>query len=902
MGMPGTNPVHAPHHRVPASFAALLLLVALMLPVGTAEAQRANPGRPPERGAAADQGQSALRDFAGCIAGASAASVLIVMDESASLVGFGDEEATDPEALRVAAAKDFAGRMARYAERSGAEVDVALAGFADGYVRRGDFTPLGVDGEGSTLDGEIERFADRADGSYTNYEEGLDGAFAEFDGVADECRAVLFFSDGKPTSSSWGSPMDPVCAEGGPVARLRAGGVRLFTIGLGAETDADLRRISEGECSAQPADGAHLPAADAAGLFAAFRAMIPGGAGQAREGVPLEEAYEFTLDDTVAPVELSAQPAGRVPVDELVPVLTPPGGEPTTLTEGESEIGGARVSVTGNPALPGMVDVSMERAGEDFAGRWAFGYRRAGDAADADTYRVSMAIVPGLRIDLPGSPEQGPLSLSTGDRLPVRLLGPDGKPRSFAGDARLRAELVPADGSDPVPLAADLDIRSGAAEVPLDAVTGRLAGTLRLAATITTAAGDDAPGTELSPLTFERAASIAAPTTPKLPGSVTLELRGGSGSAEIPVTGPGKAWVADGEFAVGDETVAYTADHDAGDPLELAPGETGVIRIDAEVDDPVDRTFDGAVLPVTVVDAESGAEENVDVPVRGSMSAPVDKAAFGLALVLALLLALLIPAAVLYLMKYLVGRIPARPGVLGLRIPVRLDGDRLVRVDRGGEFDIDHAEVLAAPRTVSTGRAIDVAGIRVAVQVGWNPVTPPRAVAGATPSISDDGRRRGGAAELPPAVQDRWFVLGGEEDPDSATVVLALDEAVTRDRLERIADAVRRDGPARVRALAEEAAPPAAPEAGRIPSADGATAPAADPAGWGAGGDPAGGYGAAPFGGGAPGHGAGAAGGGPGGTGTGGPSFGGGSFGGTDGPVFGDGGYGYDPGSGPDRR
>lgn len=842
----GRPPARA--RRMPALLAAALLALAAAWPGGGPAAAQEPAGPAPERAAAGDQGHAAVRDFAGCIAGAGAASVLIVMDESASLVGFGDEPATDPEALRVAAARDFAGRMARYAQRSGAEIDVALAGFADGYVRRGDFTPLGVDGAGSTLDEEIGRFADRADGSYTNYEEGLEGAFAEFDGVADACRAVLFFSDGKPTSASWGAPMDPVCADGGPVARLRAGGVRLFTIGLGAETDADLRRISEGECSAQPADGAHLPAADAAGLFAAFRAMIPAGPGRSREGVPIDEPFAFTLDDTVAPVELSAQPDGRTPAGALVPTLTPPGGEPVDLVEGDAAIGGARVTTRVNPALPGMVDVSMERAGEGFAGRWALGYRRAGGDAGAEGYRVSLSILPGLRIDLPGAPGRGPLSLSTGDRLPVRLAGPDGATRAFAGDARLRAELAPADGSAPVPLAADLDIRSGTAEVPLDAVAGRLAGTLRMAATITTAAAGDAPGTELSPLTYAREASVAAPTAPKLPGSVTLELRGGAGAAEIPVTGPGRAWVAPGEFAVGDAVVSYAADHDAADPLELAPGETGVIRLDAEVADPVDRTFDAVALPVGVADAESGAEDTVAVPVRGSMSAPVDAAAFGLALVAALLLALLIPAAVVYLMKYLVGRIPARPGVLALRLPVRLDGGVLLRADRGGEFDVAHDEVLAAPRTASRGRSIDLAGIRVAVRVGWNPVTPPRAVVAAAPSISDDGRRRGGAAELPPAVQDRWFVLGGGGDPDAATVVLALDERVTRARLAGIVAAVRRDGPARVRALAEEAgAPP--------PGGSAAPEPPAAP--------------------------------------------GGGSFGGPDGPVFGDGGSPYRGGFGP---
>lgn len=781
----------------------------------------------------------ALGDFAGCIAGSKSGDILLVMDESGSLVGTGTDAATDPDAKRVDAAQSFVQKMAEYAEVTDSDINVRLAGFGGGYNAATGWTALESDGDGTNVDDDIEAFADRANENWTDYSAGLSGAAAAFEDSDSPCRTVLFFSDGQPTAdgSSAESIMDQVCHADGPVGRLRASGIQIFTIGLfsgSVDPEPHMRRISEGDCSTVAPNGAYIPAADASALTAAFEKMAPSLGLGYEESRDINESVEFTLDNSVSPVQLSVTPTGSGldEIGNLTPVLTPPGGEPVALTGGVSDIAGNPVTVTeGGADTKGAVKVDLERGGDEWAGNWTFGYQVEGGQSYDAGYEFQLDIIPGLSIVVADSQPNVPLAKSDDDVIGVSIEGPGGDERTFDGDARFTARIEPSNGEAPITLVEGGDIRSGSMDVPLDAVDGAVAGNLKMELVVTTAGAEGRPGTLLKPLHFSKDISVAPATMPKVPGSVTLNMHGTEGTAVMQVAGPGTAWVDAGSFTVGDATIEYTADRGESDPLELERGETGEIVLTATTATAIDRAITDASIPVVAMDSESGERSTVDVRVDGALTAPIDKATFGVALVLALLLALLIPLAVLYLMKYVTGRIPSRPGIHAVRVPVTLDGTTVVRTDKGGEFDLSYDEVIAAPRITSSGRSVTLAGERVGVKIGLNPFEPPKAVAESPNSISDAGERSGGSAQLPLAVHDHWFAVAqsssqppgmqdpmgqmgqmpgapGEEAPLRASIIVAADEGITRDRLSRIVDDVRRNGADRLGRLQETMSAP----------------------------------------------------------------------------------------------
>ncbi|WP_448852101.1 vWA domain-containing protein [Corynebacterium sp. 335C] len=883
------------------------------LPPAQGQPAPAQPGQtaPGQAAPAPAAEDGAVADFGACIAGKGAADIVLVLDQSGSLDGdAGSEwsgEASDPEGLRVDVAKDFVNRMATYAADTGADVNVRVAGFGGGYTAYGDWVNLGDGGGAATS--EIDEFVnggDRADDLHTDYRQGLSGAFESArggSGDGDPCRAVLFFSDGKPTAegASEEAIMEEVCREGGPVHQMRFTGVHLFTVGLSPADGSDpadtLTRIAEGDCGGLLPNGAAFSAANPEGLFGAFRGIVPDGATETRTGIPATEKYRFTLDDSVTPVRLSVVPEG--PISENArPVLTSPGGETVPLDGSASAVAGHGLTVTPSEALPGMVDVELEKgAGGGWAGEWVFGYENT--APGDSTYQVTMTIVPGLDIKVDGGSvgRDGRLTVAPGDAVTAQLVDRDGNPRPMDGTTAFAAELVPADGGEPIPLGpVEGDASKGPVTVPIS-VDHRVSGDLRMSATITTAG---TPGTTLAPVTVDTPVTVVPPNSPSFPGVLDISLSGDE-ETEVPVhvTGPGTVWIEPG--ALGDG-VSYDSDHgDRDSALTLGPGEEGVITLTARAETPADAALDARV-PVSYIPAEDGAQPATEeVPAKVSMIVPSDPGVFVAALVGALLLALLIPLGVLYLMKFVSGRIPAKPGVLGLRIPVTADETTIRRTDTGAEFDVDYDEVVHAPRTVSGGRTITVAGERLDVKLGANPLTPASAVAAAPDSVADDGNRAGASARLPLAVHNRWFMVLDPHDDAQATVIIAADEGITRDHLAAIADDIRSNGPERFNRLVRErrsAAGGGAPSGGApaaAPAAGTATAPAQEPGDPWTVAEPGSAPGAGGFGSGGPGFGSGSDGS-SGGFGSGGNGFGGG-FGtgdggfGSGGPGSGDGGW-----------
>ncbi|QDZ43198.1 vWA domain-containing protein [Corynebacterium sp. sy039] len=769
-------------------------LATLGLGSASAQAQQAPQAQPAEQ-----QESSAMSDFAACMAGSQRGDLLIVMDQSASLVDeFDGIPATDPKALRVDAASDFVKELARYGQETGVDIRVRTAGFGEGYYNDepnyGSWSALSDDRGVGEVVGQLKKFQERTKDNFTQYPDAFQGALATAGASDAPCRAVMIFSDGKMTMKDQDADAarTDLCAAQGPVAALRRSGIHIFSVGLTAGGRQDmslLKDISESDMqcgNGETANGQFFAGADAAGLMAAFRSALPAGGSYSRAGMNINEPFEFVLDNSVSPIRLSGLPEKdlNVPADKApIPYLIAPGGQPVELQPGQSTIGSATVTTQFNESVPGMVDVYMERTG-DWAGQWVFGYR-APDIADA-TYRAQMLIRPGLKIAVDGAGENT-LSHLNAEPLSVALVDSSGEPVALDGDATLSAVLENIDGTE-TPLAHDISIKDGAfVEVPLEAITQPTSGVVKLRADITTAASGDKPGTKLAPITYETPVSITLESLPSLPGTIDLgQITEKEHTVEVPVSGPGKIWLED-TIMLGDPTLprgldpadfAVETEHSSADrALVLERGEQATFPLTIRSQELADGPVSG-YLTVHFSDEQGNDAGETTIPVRGAMSAPVNAVTFTAVMFVVLVAALAIPLLILYLMKYVAGKMPSKPRVYAYRVPITQKGAGIYRADTGQPFNIDYAELISQNAYSLDSRSASAAGYQLNVVLGLNPFTPAHVVVNDPLSIADDGAQRNNQAQLPLAVHNHWFLTMNPNNEEDITLVMLADENI----------------------------------------------------------------------------------------------------------------------------
>ncbi|CUU66615.1 vWA domain-containing protein [Corynebacterium variabile] len=818
--MTSTSPRRNRRNRATRLAAALgsgaLLAGAALVGAPAALAQDAPQDTPQGTGISPD-GQESINELGSCIAATKSADILLILDQSASLKGFDGKPPTDPDNIRVDATRDLVKQLGTHAEDLGANINVKLAGFGEGYHNAtgdyGDWVSVGA--HSGDLDKAIDGFGGRNTDMYTNYEDALAGASREFagapttDGRASDCQAVLFFSDGKVThpDKTNEQAVADVCRPDSPLVSLRNSGVRFFTVGLIPEDEVDsprelLTEMAEGPCGGGDPNGAYFDAGtDPAGLLAAFRGFIP--TANSVDATPsMSEPQRFTLDNSIDSVRLSAQPTTSID-GQVTPVLTAPGGERVELTADTTEVGGADVTVETTDVVNGMVDAELTLPeGGDWAGEWTFGY----DAPTApdDWYKVKVTLVPGLAVKVDELSEGAATGLKSDGQLHASLVDASGEPRRLDGEAELTAEFVNGAGET-----VDLGTQSAKDGTPvafdLAPVQEAASGEINLRAVITTRAAGDAPGTRLSPLSITYPVTITPVNMPTLGTPGALDIDAEETTVEIPVSGPGRVWVDPTTMASGDEgvvlpdgvgSVEVSSEYSGADnALELGADEQGTLPVTVTSPDLADGRV--AVTPqVHLVSDDGASETDVALPLKGNMSAPVNTGVFIGALIGVLLAAILIPLAVLYLMKLYTGRIPSSPGIHAVRIPVKVENGRLLRTDKGGNFQVSYEEITGAGRTVASGRDVNLAGVPVHVKLGANPLAAPYAVVDApAPSISDEGRQAGTAARLPLAVHNHWVMLGTPGDPTTGEVVLAVDEFSTEGRVNDLTAAIAANGP-----------------------------------------------------------------------------------------------------------
>jgi hypothetical protein len=714
--------------------------------------------------------------YGACLAAQKTGDLLILFDESSSL------QQTDPKGARVQAAQYLVRTLGRYADRIGAKLDVAIAGFAENYYPEHDWSPL----TGATADSvanEMSPVASKNTGIDTDYWLALDGArqvlAARGPGVGggDRCQAIAWFSDGmidftarqlvKPYADgvSLDSPngvpetirraKDSICRPGGLADQLRSRGIVMLGVGLtagSAPNDFDtMSAISTGKgitgtpCGSitDPVPGDFYPVNNIDDMLFAFDALNPEPGVQQNGGVcPMQVCpqarHDFVLDRSIKSVSILG--SGGMP--GIVPYLITPSGQQIDLPNKQSKIS---TEIAGTPVeydwqSDSAQTITIRNTGSpDWAGKWAVVYvDTTGQHADAVS-RVSIHITTDIFPTLVDAAKVGWHSGQVLKGLTFGLADGQGKPvdpNDLAGTATMSAALQP-DGAAPIPLLVSVP-KTDIAK-PVDADLTKLNpghAILRMSLTITTAPAVDAqgaqiaPGTTLSPQNVELPVQILPRLGLPTPGSRidfgTVQAAKGAHGA-LSITGPGCAWMAAADPAkviaapdgIGTTQITSPANTPGG-CLKVPDGQTAQLPVTLRTDHDGHGGLNGTVpVHISALDNPNDAQV-VNVPFVASLTRPLSTTNFVLVFLAALLLGPGIPLALLYGAKWYVAKIPGAP-LLSERIPVEVDSDVVLR--NGTPFAMADTDLLQMVPGLPPGgaRKLTVRGVRLTATTGRSP-------------------------------------------------------------------------------------------------------------------------------------------------------------------------------------
>ena len=807
----------APIARRAYGFAVAAVLALLCLVLVTPGLAAAAPAR----------SNGGIDRFGACIASQGLGKVLLLIDQSRSLT------ASDSGNARATAAKMLAKQLTTYAETTGTDLEVSVAGFSDAYRSQLGWTAL----NGQNLAGveqAVTDVASRADGGATDYQKALEGARDAFGNVsADSCAMIAWFTDGKldfsegDVAARVDAATTAICRSGGIADQLRTAGIVTIGIGLaGPDTpDSDFGLFTDivtgapgSECGDVTGEGYgdfYLANNFEDLLFAFDQLGSPGQAPNTTETgacvrqVCDEGKHRFVLDSTVGYVGILA----AADKDGLTPVLVSPDGTQTRLDRsgsGTIDIGG--VSVDYSFPSGKSVSIDMTETGTPAQSQWV-GVWSLVFIADSDenaSTRSSIHIIGDLR---PALADADGLVLHTGDdaEFTFALVDRDGDVRRAAdlpGKVTLSADLVGNDGTTVV-IADDLD--KAALDRPQRAqLTGIPPGnaTLRMRLSVTTAPAREKGGrrefsTELEPVSVDIPLSVQPPVGyPQVSGPIEFgELEGaGSRSVTLRVTGPGCVWLKDDGTRItarpeGADAAAITADASSAESCrQLGDGEQGEITLTLNSPESTNGTLGGTVTLVAVPE-QGGEQIEITLPFTASLSKPLDAGKFTIALILALVLGPLIPLLLLYLFKWLTAKIPDR-GLRTKQIQIRVSGGSVLR--DGQPFTIVDTDLTAlVAGLIKPTRKIELGNVTLKSKIGRSPFGVGY-VAASAPGLGAAGGKTGDMigkqpdARLPLAVHNNWVLL---HDPagnsDVATVLLLVSHDAGTAVVDRIAGEIR---------------------------------------------------------------------------------------------------------------
>lgn len=615
---------------------------------------------------------------------------------------------------------------------------------------------------------------------------------------------------------------ESLCRPGGLADSLRSSHVVTFAVGLenkqAAPRDFDLMRaIATGEqfqgkpCGkiTEPSPGTFALASDLDGLLRTFDGILgPSDIALPPAAVcaPADRTcrgHEFVLDESITNVHVLGQALG---VAGLQAELIGPDGVARPLsnkTLGATQpltFGPVTGSYTWQTEATVVIDIADDtRAAEGWRGLWALRFVDPRATTSGRTSTTSIHI----STDIAPAWENKPATIAAGSRLTdVRLglarAGQRVEPQSLRGTVEIGARLLPATGAA-VPVAQRLGKADLADPVTLDlssVAPGQA--TFQLTLGITTApttrprTGEPVPGTRLADQQVDIPLTIGSPAG--FPTVADVDFGTADGSTELTgvlaVTGPGCVWVPAGaqpDFrttpdGIARVTIAADSATSAESCVQVPEGQTGQVTLRMTADAAGNGTADGT-LPVQVAPLNSPDRAiTVDVAFTSDFRKPVNVVSFLVVLLVALLLGVGIPLALLALARWAGAKIPAHQGLYHRRIPVTVEGDRLVR-SGGGPFGIRNEDLTELAGIAASGsRRLELGGVVLRTRSGWRPFgtghvsveQPPGFVSATstTPRPDSEGRSR-----LPLAVHNTWVLLhnlsGRRQDAEVLVLVSA---------------------------------------------------------------------------------------------------------------------------------
>ncbi|MGV0393918.1 vWA domain-containing protein [Corynebacterium riegelii] len=772
----------------------------------------------------------ALPQLGACMAERGALDVVILMDETGSLVGEFNEATgsidtsvpgTDDDHNRIPAAQSFVDELVARQADTGADVRVRVAGFGQEYhsgaTDPANYGPWQELNESSAdkVKGEIAQFQDRWEEVYTNYANALEGAYNDFarSGSENPCRLLVTFTDGELTAQEGeDAARERICRAGGIADRLRAGGITNVGIGLSSpDKPADfglMRGITDGSggepCGQPPFNGAFFEASNVGGLFAAFQRALSSGRDAVHEG-PAAQPFEFTLDQSIDAVRFNAIAEENLGQGAHL-VLTAPDGSTVDLAQsGRGEAAGAAVEWTTATEPTQRVSGRMRLSpGADWSGTWKLGFVDF-DPEQAEGRVISQVeIQPDLQVRFRSDEvSEGPLSLFDDQTIHAELINGSGDVHPLAGEAKTTI-VFEADGREPVVLVENADIAGGSIEIPASKIEGAPVSGRLEARTVVSTSGE--PKTTFSPFINQQAVTVSPQNLPQVAGPVQFASESVTGQGEIAVKGPGKVWIEPGTqiranaLPDGVDAVNVASQYDSEDnALEVAAGEMATLPVTFTVAEPTEGIINGNV-DVSVADLNGEVDAaHVPVSVNGSYTVPLNTAKFTGALIGALLAALLIPLLVFYLIRFVTSRIPTRRQLGSQLFPIELEGTNAQFVN--GRPELSSQEALMNPAQL-TSTTFSASGYNGKVR-GFhpNPFADAPVLVEQVPSISSDGEQVKGAAKLPLALPNTWFVAASNRGPNSYDVVALLNPGTPEAQLKQMATEISTNAPQLVREL-----------------------------------------------------------------------------------------------------
>ncbi|GGK99766.1 hypothetical protein GCM10007382_19620 [Salinibacterium xinjiangense] len=772
----------------------------------------------------------------------------MLIDESESL------KTTDAQSTRVSAVHYLLDQLSSFVDTSSVTLDVRFAVFGDAYTPLNGWTALGS-ANLPGLQSVAATLADRNSGFDTDYWTALENSRRELAdrkaarAGAPTCQAIAWFTDGlldfgirtngyqrdnfpnkqyapditidseAKAVQVVGIARELICTPGGLADQLRSSDVEMFAIGLqsGGLDFGLVNSIATGPgCGAivDPVPGLFTMASDIDGLLFAFDALgRPGEAaihtesGICQISTCSEETHRFVLDESTPTVHiLASAEVGGLNISLIAPTGETISLEPKTVDEtSTAQNASAATAYSWHSDKTVSIDLS-EVAPGGWSGLWQLAFvDPTGSSADKKSFsnvRISSDFVPVV---------VGPATDKwfRDDTLELQLGIADASGRSvdvstLLGELALDATFVDAKGKR-TEIASGLDKTTISEPLDIDLKDVAIGeATLELDLVHTTAAvtGADGavvePGTELQPQNIEIRIPVEPPLDfPSTQSTVNFGTLEGGTTVEttIRLEGEGCIWLDSttvellaspaeaGAVTVTSPTASSAADCRTGVSLPV------VLTLDSSANGTVNGSFDVMLSP----SGESERAIPATVTFTADLRKPFNEAIGTGAFLVALVLGIGIPLGLVYLLKFVIAKIPSR-ALLSQRISVTVSGERVLR--EGATFALRDTDLTDLTGIKPGGaRSLDLAGVSLSTRIGLWPSRAGYVVVDAPGFVSASDQtpawvsRKAPRARLPLAVHNHWIVLRSPGGPaDQAEVILFVSGDADSDRKQSLVE------------------------------------------------------------------------------------------------------------------